>query len=145
MKLPIAILLLMAIITCGCSSSTYWANPHVPPNLVQSQFAIDHGRCVEVAYKDIQVPQVKINSSGYQGTTTFNGSANSYNPYVWNTDTQYSGQAYSQGTTSNPFTTGMANGMNMRAARDAEKARQSIYNGCMASLGWTEVEVKSKH
>lgn len=117
-----------------CHSS--WCNPRLSPSLIKTQFAIDNGYCISAAYGAVSVPQVRIYSDEHQGPYYFNGTATSYNPYTGYTNTQYNGQVYSPSSGSNPFVTGMANGMNIREAAEAERARKSIYAGCMTSLGW---------
>jgi hypothetical protein len=116
-KSLIAILAIALI--AGCAAKPQYTN-----TAITDPAQADDGECTRIAMSGVPVPQVQQSGAGgrtVSGTVT--DGLKTYN---------YSGIS----TPTNSFSSGFANGMNMRAAADAKAAQQKIYNGCMLSKGW---------
>lgn len=112
----------VAILMAGCATKPQYSHSTITdPDQAARQMVIDDGACTAAAAQ-VQVPQIaNVPKSTSTGTIT----ASSGKTYEY---TARSGSS---------FSSGFANGMNMRAASDAKAAQQKIYNGCMVAKGWT--------
>jgi hypothetical protein len=123
-KSLIAILAIALI--AGCAAKPQYTNTAITdPAQASRQMAIDDGECTRIVMSGAPVPQVQ--QSGVGGRTVSGTVTDGLKTY------NYSGIS----TPTNSFSSGFANGMNMRAAADAKAAQHKIYNGCMLSKGWT--------
>lgn len=115
----------VVILMAGCASKPQFSHSTITDqDQAARQMVIDDGACTAAAAGTALVPQIQR-----EGSRTITGTA-----------TNQAGETFAVTGTTKPasgFSSGFANGMNMRAASDAKAAQQKIYNGCMVAKGWT--------
>lgn len=120
-----ALIAAVVILMAGCASKPQFSHSTITdPDQAARQMAIDDGACTATASGSAPVPQVQR-----EGSRTITGTATSQN-----------GETFAVTGTTKPasgFSSGFANGLNMRAAADAKAAQEKIYRGCMVAKGWT--------
>ena len=127
-----AYLLCLALVLASCATPRF-VNPSLSQDQAVQQFPIDKGACLQAAYS---IPTPSFNyaqaaPSSYQTYGNYNAyaSGNSLNG-------SYSQNTYANPIPANSFAAGWANGMQIRAARDARQVQQAVFEGCMAQRGW---------
>jgi hypothetical protein len=116
----------------GCSSNIYY-NPYIGSDSQRSiQFEIDDGYCTSVSVGAVPMPEVRHYDSGAR-TYTFN--ANAYQSGM--PTSNISGYGSVTPSPVDAFSSGFANGAAIGGAMRASMDRDTVYDGCMASLGWT--------
>lgn len=127
-----AIVTLSLLFIAGCASSTYY-NPYIDSDPQRkTQFSIDDGYCTSVSVGAVPMPEVRHYDSGAR-TYTFN--ANLYQPGA--PTSNISGYGTVSPSPADAFSSGFANGAAIGGAIRASMDRDTVYNGCMTSLGWT--------
>lgn len=114
-----SIIVLAAIALSGCVTTRQYSNPSISdPGASGRQFAIDHGACTQAAISSAPVPAIPQEQPQLE-----------YRSIDGDKVILQSSPSFSQGFTA---------GRNVRTARQAERAQDAIYHGCMVSKGWVE-------
>lgn len=125
------------IFLAGCASAPYFHTSITDPIQIERQQSIDHAECTQVSTGSVAVPQVNyqpVQSDTYRTRGTISGYNQSGGYETYN----YSGTTRRTPSAANSFSQGFANGMNIGAAAQANRAIRDIYHGCMVSKGWTK-------
>lgn len=121
----------------ACSTSATFYNPNISdPVALERQRIIDEGYCTQAAAGAVPLPQVRYYQSGIQ-SYQINGNIQSLNTNGNYTSSNYTGNVTSYTNSSDAFSAGFANGINMGAAIRAKNDRDAVFQGCMYSLGWS--------
>lgn len=126
---------MLLLVLAGCADKPrVMYNMGVPHQDEPQQFKIDHGQCVMVANGSAPMPPVAYTPTG--GKTTY-GSFSAYSPGrpIFG---NYSSTSHA--SPGDSFMAGVTNGAAIGAMFAAKQARQDIYEGCMARLGWKDGE-----
>ncbi|ELM3752464.1 hypothetical protein RYR31_003679 [Aeromonas dhakensis] len=127
-----ALLLSSFAIISGCSSNIYY-NPYIESDSQRAmQLEIDDGYCTSVSVGAVPMPEVRHYDSGAR-IYTFN--ANVYQAGM--PTSNISGYGSVSQSPADAFSSGFANGAAIGSAMRASMDRDTVYDGCMASLGWT--------
>lgn len=127
-----AFLLFACSAMAGCASNVYY-NPYIDNDSQRAmQLEIDDGYCTGVSVGSVPMPEVRHYDSGAR-TYTFNASL--YQPGM--PTSNISGYGTVSPSSADAFSSGFANGAAIGGAMRARADRDTVYDGCMASLGWT--------
>lgn len=122
-------IILLALCLPGCAAT--WYHPDYTSQTSASRhFAIDNGRCQQVAAGAAPMPI----------PSTSNGSRRAYTSgEIYDSRGRSAGRYSSttQSYTTQNAASGFASGLNIGNSLAASGARNDIYRGCMTQMGWT--------
>lgn len=141
MRSLLAATVFIGLTSCALMTTKYY-NSRIPNGSVQQQLEIDNGYCVSASVGSVPMPEIRQYNTG-QERYSIRGTTTSYSPKNGYTDYTYNAQVSPIVSPVNAFANGFANGASIAAVGEARGQRENVYNGCMASLGWSREPSKS--